>query len=298
MDIFNKIYTEEINQNKTKKFRIEEKDGRVRIINPQFNPEKAAPDIYSYVPTKTTPYLGKSPEDKKRAIKFYNYMTKPRKAYSQLSDRQQRKINKFFDKMLEKGINFEYFDQSMMQNLLYEISNPEHIKKLYHAGVDMQKALKIGYSSNYSKFIWQGIEHLDVEQIFDLPSSVLTALIETRKDLKISTQEFDEFFVNHRRYSSISHAFNELLEYGQISVTFEQLDTMKYYICRIFCDLSCYPAICELYDYGVQTGRIAGENASEKYSTSKQLSGTKQISKSEAQDKIDDLFEAAQNAVE
>ena len=200
--------------------------------------------------------------------------------------------------MMKKGITFEYFSTEMAQTLLYETTNPEHVRKLYDAGFDISKALKVGNVSNYKKKIWPMVEKIDVALLFDISYDDLVGLIETRKDLGITIEEYDKYFQDQRSSARTAFSSNVLLAYGQISVTFDQIDTMKYYLSRVFKDISVCPVLAELYDYGVKTGKIQADDYTPKYSNSKQLSGTKQSSKNDIQDQIDDLFEAAQNSIE
>ena len=298
MDIFKRIYQEERKSDKTQDFQFIEKDGRVFITTPKFKPEYNLPQYYTYIPPTGTPYLEKNKDAEKRANKFYKRVLKTRGlGYdSQNTSRRKKRFDKYFDNMLKKGINFEYYDTEMKKELLYVLSDPKQIKKLHDAGFDVGNSLKLGYSSNYSKDLWTCVDKIDTKVVYDLPSYILINVVNTRKDLQLDQSVVDELLSKNRFYMSYVYATEVLLECGLVSLTYQQIETLYNTIDKSFTSIEKFPVIEELYEYGVKSGKIKIETP--KYTNTKQLSGTKNISKDEVVDAIEDIFESAQNSIE
>ena len=299
LDIFKKIYQEERKNDATKKFQFVEQDGRLRVSNPVYSEGMCKPESYAYRPPTGIPFLEKSKKAEKRAKKFFKVMTKKRNFFATgfWAEWQKKRYDKFFDKMLKKGINFEYYDTRMLGMLVYEVPDGIKIHQMYDAGLNIAKALDAGLYSNYQKEVWIGMEKVPVAMCEDMAEYTLKALINTRKDLQIDQKDFDKFFALKGGFISGVTTIETLLCYGQISVTPKQIAEMYDLTKRTYCSLNRFPTLQEMYNYCVETGKIQVEEQS-KYTTSRQLTGTKTAANNDIQEQINDIFEAAQNAVE
>ena len=301
MDIFKRIYKEERQNDTSQTCQFVEQNGRYKIANPPLKDALCEPKYYAYTPPTGKPYLEKSKKAEKRALKFYKFLTKKRPIFYSdfFSNLQKKRIDRFIDKMLKKGINFEYFDNQMHGKLLYEIGNIEKIRLLYNHGFDVTKALKSRFSNhNFQIGAWSCVKDVNYIEMLDAPIFVLEKIINTRKDVVFSTDVIDQYIDKNCRYTYGIEKIEVLIKYGQAELTPKQIENLAKAAKGCYDYQNKFPYLLELCDYMVKVGEIDYEDITPKYTTQKQLTGTNEAKKSEIEEQIDNIFEAAQNSIE
>lgn len=301
MDIFKRIYKEERQNDTSQTCQFVEQNGRYKIANPPLKDALCEPKYYAYTPPIGKPYLEVSKKAEKRAIKFYKFLTKKRKIYySDFFDNLQKKrIDRFISKMLKKGINFGYLDRQMLGEVMLGVGTTERVKLLYDHGFDVTKALNSRYSEdNWYRGVWDCVQDVNYVEMLDMPSYILEKIINTRKGVLFSTQVVDQYISRNCRWTSGIDKMEVLIKYGQAELTPEQIKSLAKVAKSTYDSEKRFPYLLELYDYSVKTGVIDVEDEPQKYTTQKQLTGVNESKRSEIEEQIDNIFEAAQNAIE
>ena len=255
-------------------------------------------------------YGQKSNQAQKRAEKLYEIVTTPFKDVDNPKkyEKQKKTRMKKIQKLLKKGINFEYYFTSRMARIILQEATVEEIKLLYENGLRIGKNA-IMYSDAelvYSKEIYFAFMEVNAMMLQHIPTPMLEKLIHTRAGLSI-TNEVRTAFLSETYFNTPSKTAYDniqlLVKTGQITLAYGEVLALCRNLERVGFEI--IPEVAALREF--VTEKINADK--EKYANQKQLTSKQQTddknkksentnSKSEAKDAIDKIFEDAQKATE
>lgn len=246
-------------------------------------------DYKAYVKPKHKPCKQWSAEVQERTSDLYRYMygifSKGSAEYNKLSEQEKQEIYQNIEKMLKKGVNFDFFTDERYSDTFFYLKE-DVLRLLYDYGYDMQKGFEnapIIYL--YEKDLY---DCLTTEQIIEsgtilsnIPVDILKEICQSRETVCVDSKCI-ECLLDGSDYEYQTYGYAEKIELlfsqGFVKLTADQIERA---MIRCKTDM-----ISQAY----------GIVKKEKYTTKKSLE-EKAVQKKDAKEKIQQILDDAQNAI-